>query len=202
MPRFTIFLVEHSADGTLKPQSGISSAFLQPQPDVSSGNPSTKTADSYSIALTASGSNPGQWYADITNQNVRYDLYINGEKQADFSGSAGFEVPSSKSIFIKKNVEVDSALDPNETEEFTTSVGKLATPDGGQTWPKFSASNPPTVFIFPPSDIIGGVYVYREVKIVFGSIEIAGGNLRFHLSLDPNGPEMTKYYCDIMIVLL
>lgn len=201
MPRFSIFLVEHALDGTLKPQSGITSAFLQPQPDLNSANPSTKTADSYSIVLTQSTNNPGQWYADIVNQNVRYDLYINTNKQDDFSGTSGFEVPASKSIYIKRGVEIDE-LAISDFETLTTGSGKLTTPDGGQTWPKFSLSNLPAVFIFEPSSEINEVFVFRAVKIVQGSITVNSGNLVFNVSLDPNGPTMSHYYCDIMIVLL
>jgi len=201
MPRFSIFLVEHALDGTLKPQSGITSAFLQPQPDLNSANPSTKTTDSYSVVLTQSVNNPGQWYADITNQNVRYDLYINTNKQDDFSGASGFEVPASKSIYIKRGVDIGE-LAVGEFEVLTTGSGKLTTPDGGQTWPKFSSSNLPAVFIFEPSSIINNIYVYRAVKLTQASIQVVGGNLLFNVSLDPNGPEMSHYYCDIMIVLI
>jgi hypothetical protein len=199
--RFTIFLIENASDGTLKTQSGITTAFLQPQSDVSSSNPSSKTADSNSVVLTRSTTNPGQWYADITNPAPRYDLYINGEKQADFSGSTGFAMTSGKSLFVKKNLEITEFISDN-VADFVTGTGQLATPDGGDTWPKFSSTNLPAIFVFPPSDYISPNYVHREIKLVKGSVSISSGNLLFSVSLDPNGPELDHYYFDLMIILL
>jgi hypothetical protein len=202
MPRFSIFLTEYTSAGGLRPQTGISSAFLQPQPDTSSSNASTKTSDSDSIILTQSSVNPGQYYADITNPVPRYDLYINNEKQADFSGAAGFEFSSSKSIYIKKNVQLNSNAATVE-EVLTTGSGKLATPDGGQTWPKFSASNLPHIVVMAPSEASDPTYFpYREVKVLRGSPSVSSGNLSFTLVLDGNGPELSVYFCDIMIILL
>jgi len=201
MPRFSIFLVEYSG-GALRPQIGITSAFLQPQPNQSSSNPSTKSSDSESVILTQSGTNPGQWYADITNPVPRYDLYINNQKQTDFSGSVGFEMPESKKIYVKKNVEIVSTA-WTTPEVFETTVGKLATPDGGQSWPTFSSTLLPAVFIFPPSENLGNSYQYREAKIVRNSISyVSGGHIQFEISLDPNGPDLANYYVDIMIVML
>jgi hypothetical protein len=199
--RLTFFFVERTSDGTVKTQSGITSAFIQPQPNSASSNPSTKAADSDSIVLTQSGTNLGQWYADIDNPVPRYDLYINGEKQQDFSGTCGFAAPTDKTIFIKKGVQI-SANSYAYPQEMETGIGALASPDGGDTWPKFVVGNLPTVFIFPPSELISGVYSYREVKVVKDSIGVNAGNLTFLLSLDPNGPELPAYYCDIMIVLI
>jgi len=205
MPRFSIFLVEYTSVGGLKPQSGITSAFLQPQADISSANPSSKTADSNSVALTQS-SDPGHWYADLDNPSPRYDLYINGNKQSAFSGSEGFEFPSSKSIYVKKNLTVDSTayITP---ELFTVGSGKLATPDGGQTWPKFSTSNKPAIFVFPISVTTNETpppqyYRNREAKVVGEMTAVSSGILSFYIALDPNGPDLSSYTVDLMIVML
>jgi hypothetical protein len=204
MARLSIFLTEYTSAGGLKPQTGVTSAFLQPQPDASSFNPSSKTADADSILLVQSSVNPGQYYADISNPVPRYDLYINNEKQADFSGTAGFEIPSSKSIYIKKNVQLNSDA-ATVGELFTTGSGKLANPDGGQTWPKFSTDldTLPHIIITSPSESEDPTfYPYREVKILRGSTSVYLGNLSFTLILDANGPELNAYFCDIMIILL
>jgi len=201
MPRFAVFLVEEViATGYLRPRKSLS-AFLQPQPNQSSSNPTNKSADSDSIVLTESTSNPGLYYADITNPAPRYDLYIGGIKQGDFSGLAGFNMPSSKSIYYKKNVEINANAYMTP-QTLTTGTAPIATPDGGQTWPKFSASNLPMIVILEPSELVGDTYLYRLTKIVKNSISVdANGKLTFQVSLDPNGPDLANYYCDILIIM-
>jgi hypothetical protein len=194
MPRFTIFIGERVVStGYMRPRTGLSNVFLQPQPNISSSNPSSKSADSDSITLTESSTNPGTYYAD--------DLYVGGAKQGDFNGSTGFMLPSSKSIYFKRNVLIDSTS--YETAmSITVGSGVMATPDGGQTWPKFSTSNLPMVVILEPSESVSGFFMYRSVKMVRNSLSVsAGGVLSFQVVLDPNGPDLAKYYCDILIIM-
>jgi len=200
MPRFSIFLVEY-VGGILRPQVGISNAFLQPFVTLNSPYPSSKTPDSDSIILNQSIDNPGMWFADISNPAPRYDLYINSLKQNDFSGTGGFNLASSKSLFIKQNIEINSNA-WQTPEIFIVGEGKLATPDGGQTWPNL-VNCIPAVYCFPPSVQLGSSYVWRQVRLVKDSWAYTVDNkLLFQLSLDPNGPDLSNYYFDLMLVLL
>lgn len=151
--------------------------------------------------LSESVTSPGVYYADISKAYPRYDLYIQGVKDADFSGTQGFNLPSSKSIFFKRNVEINSSA-YQTPEDFVVGVDKLATPDGGQTWPKFSALNIPLILIQPPSELISDYYVFRLAKIVRDSIAVdVVGILSFKISLDPNGPELPNYYVDMLFIM-
>ena len=202
MPRYGILLLEKViSSGYVRPREGLTNTFLQPQPNQSSSNPGSKTPDSDSITLIESGTNPGFYYADITNPSPRYDLYVSGVKAGDFSGLGGFNLPSSKSVYFKRNVAINANA-YTTPETLTTGTGKLATPDGGQTWPKFSSSNLPMIVILAPSELVSGNYEYREVKIVKNSMSVNGsGVLSFNVSLDPSGPELALYYCDIQFIL-
>jgi len=202
MPRLSIFLAQKNVTtNAIEPRIGLTDTFLQPQKDITSVNPSSMSQNSESIALIESGTSPGVYYADILNPCVRYDLYIGGSKDSVFSGNNGFNLPSSKSIYFKKNVEIDAEAYAIP-EGFETGVGVLATPDGGQTWPKFSSTNLPMIIVLAPSENVSGMYMYRIAKIVRGSVSVNGsGNLIFSIALDPNGPTLANYYCDIMVVI-
>lgn len=202
MPRFSVFLVAQDIYGKLGSRTGLTNVFLQPQPNQTSVNPSSKSPDADSITLTeALPDSPGVYYAEITNPAPRYDLYVESNKETNLSGSAGFNIGASKSIFFKKNLTISSGAYVTP-DTFTTGSGQLTIPDGGQTWPKFSSSNPPIVIVLPPSEVSGGQYIHRIVKLVRNSIAVDGsGNLSFDLSLDPNGPVLATYYCDVMILM-
>ena len=202
MPRVAIFLIEKvTATGYLRPREGLTNVFLQPQPNQSSSNPTNKTPDGDSLVLSESSNNPGLYYVDVNNPAPRYDLYVSGVKEGDFSGLGGFNLGSSKSVYYKRNVQINS--NAYETPQvLTVGSGVLVSPDGGQTWPKFSSSNLPMIVIMEPSELISGVYDYRSVKIVKNTIAVNGsGVLSFNVSLDPNGPTLAAYYCDIQLIM-
>mgnify|MGYP001609227739 CR=1 FL=1 len=199
MAKFSIFLTEKSG-AYLIPNETAANVFLQPQPDQNSSNLSSMSPDALSVVLTESATMPGCYMAEISNPYPRYDLYIEGIKQADFSGTKGFFFPS-KGIYTKKGLSISSVSDVNPSQE-QTGVGGLATPDGGGTWPIFDPDNLPTIFVLEPSELSNGLYVYRKISLIKNSIGVdVDGSLMFNLSLDPNGPTLAAYTCDIMIIM-
>lgn len=190
MAKFSIFLTEKNGDGVLEPLEGASSVYLLSQ-----------NAGAAQVALTESLNMPGMYSAEITNPYAKYDLYINGVRQDDFSGTYGFFFPGNKALYTKRNLAVDSDADVTP-DTFVTGTGSLAQPDGSGGWPKFDGSNLPVIYVLEPSELSSGLYIYRKIALVKDSVSVdVSGNLTFQLSLDPNGPTLGAYTCDLLIIM-
>lgn len=199
MFRFPLMRVK-VVSGNLQPETGLS-IFLHPQPKELSTNPSNLTATADSLVFTEVGN--GQYYVDIENPTAKYDLYVDGVKDDTFSGTTGFSLPSTKSIYFKKNVAPFSG----ETYEYRTlntddtSPDYIGDPDGGQSWPKFDNGNLPYIILLAPSEPLSGFYPYRYVTIERGSVSVTAGILEFTVTKDSNGPALVEYYFDLLLII-